>query len=111
MCEVVDGRAGGWCEWPGCTERGVDRQHRLGRKMGGRHGAMRELLNGPEWLLRVCRHHHEQVTSAHGEQLEKAQAWGWVLTEDQDARLVPVMTRHWPAPVLLDGAGQWSVAA
>jgi len=109
--EIVKERAGGRCEWPGCAERGCDVQHRLGRKIGGRFGEMAELLNGPAWLLFVCRPHHQGVTSATGEALTLAKASGWVLEEGQDAAVVPVRVRWWDAPVLLDGEGCWSAAA
>jgi hypothetical protein len=114
--EVVYARAGatdGWpgtCEWPGCTRVRTDVHHRLGRKSGGRHGEMRARLNGAAWLLAVCRVHHAQVTSPSGAVLVQARAWGWLLMEGQDARVVPVLTRHSPDLVLLDDRGDWVVA-
>lgn len=107
VCKRVDERSGRMCEWPGCTRRGVERHHRLNRKIGGRHGEIAERLNGPAWLLKVCRPHHRAVTSAFGEQLAEAKAWGWVLTEDQDAHRVPVMTRHDEEPVWFLPDGSW----
>jgi hypothetical protein len=106
--KMVDGRAGGWCEWPGCSERGTQRHHRLGRKAGGRHGQASDLLNGAAWLLKVCHAHHAMVTSPHGEALGAARASGWLLMEGQNAEAVPVVVRWWVAPVLLDAYGGWT---
>lgn len=102
---LVAKRSGGRCEWPGCWAPAVDMHHRLNRKVGGRHGEMAELVNGPQWLLHACREHHERVTSASGRVLVEAKRWGWVLIEGQDAAEVRVMTRHAPIPVLLFGSG------
>lgn len=103
-----------WCEWPGCARRGSQSHHRLNRKVGGRHGAGRERVNGAAWLLRCCAEHHRAVTSQHGEALAVAKAMGWVLDEWRDgaptvAEQVPVLTRHWPTPVLLCADGDWIV--
>lgn len=115
VCRLVDARAAGvdvggvpWCEWPGCTRQGTDRHHRLGRKAGGRHGEMAVVVNGAAWLLKACRPHHERVTSPVGEVLAEARAAGWLLMEGQVAEEVPVLTRHWPGLVLLDGEGCWA---
>lgn len=94
-------RSGGMCEWPACPEPATDVHHRLNRKDGGRHGEMAERINGPAWLLHCCRFHHERVTSAYGAVLAEAKAWGWVLTEGQNALQVPVLTRHDEEPVWL----------
>ncbi len=107
VCGLVDKRSRGMCEWPGCPRRGVDRHHRLNRKVGGRHGEMAELVNGAAWLLKVCRFHHGRVTSAFGEVLEQAKRWGWVLVEGQNALRVPVLTRHDEQPVWLLPDGKW----
>jgi hypothetical protein len=104
---ATDGWPGG-CEWPGCTRPRTDVHHRLNRKAGGRHGQMRARLNRAAWLLACCRHHHRQVTSAHGDELAAARAAGWLLVEGQDAAVVPVLTRHHQGPVLLDDAGGWT---
>lgn len=99
----VRARAGHCCEWPGCGRVATDLHHRLNRKQGGRHGARREQLNQPAWLLYACRAHHEHVTSAHGLRLVDVRAMGWVLTEGQDATEEAVHTSHgW---VLLDNDG------
>lgn len=101
----------GWCEWPGCQAPRSDLHHRLNRKAGGRHGERADELNQPAWLLAVCRLHHGQVTSPSGAQLVEARALGWLLYEHEDARLVPVLTRHHSARVLLDNAGDWALCA
>lgn len=94
--ELVDRRSGGVCEWPDCGRPQQDRHHRLNRKIGGRHGEMRERLNGAAWLLGCCRPHHNMVTSPFGGVLVKARAMGWLLREGQDALVVPVLTgRGW----------------
>lgn len=108
--KVVYERGGGWCEWPGCTRLRTEVQHRLGRKDGGRHGAGHERVNGVAWLLGICSTHHRLITSAAGATLAMARATGWVLTEDQDAAQMPVLTRHHPDPVLLLADGSWRPA-
>lgn len=108
---LVAWRSGGWCEWPVCWGRAVEINHRLNRKMGGRHGEVAELINEPHWLLHVCRVHHRRVTSAHGEALAVAKRMGWVLTEDQDAAAVLVLTRHDLDPVRLLPSGLVEVIA
>lgn len=105
--DLVRARSGGMCEWPGCPELQTDIQHRLGRKAGGRHGATKERINGPAWLIATCRLHHIYVTSPHGERREVAMRMGWLLLENQDAIAEPVMTRHDPEPVYLTPAGGW----
>jgi hypothetical protein len=115
-CGAVLSRTGvilepGWCEWPGCNQPRTDLHHRLNRKDGGRFGEMDVEVNCASYLLAVCRHHHNGVTSQSGDRLELVKAMGWVLIEGQNARLVKVQTRHAPAPVLLDDAGKWTVAA
>lgn len=105
--DLVKKRSGGMCEWPACPERATDKQHRLGRKQGGRHRAMRDRLNGAAWLIDCCRLHHERVTSASGEVLEEAKRIGWVLTEDQDALRVAVLTRHDEEPIWLLPTGEF----
>lgn len=107
--QIVYERSGGWCEWPGCTQQRAEVHHRLGRKAGGRHGSMSDLINQAAWLLAACREHHWQVTSPVGAVREQACADGWLLVEGQDARSVPVLTRHWPGPILLDDEGCWSM--
>ncbi len=101
VCELVDERSKGMCEWQGCPRLGVDRHHRLNRKSGGRHGEMAELVNGAAWLLKVCKVHHAYVTSAYGKQLAEVRRKGWVLREGQNALRVPVLTRHDEEPVWL----------
>ncbi len=101
VCELVDKRSKGMCEWQGCPRLGVERHHRLNRKVGGRHGEMAELVNGAAWLLKVCKVHHAYVTSAYGEQLAEVRRKGWVLTERQNALRVPVLTRHDEHPIWL----------
>jgi len=97
----------GLCEWPGCDQPRTDLHHRLNRKSGGRGGAMRVELNCASYLLGCCARHHRAVTSAVGEQLRLARAMGWVLAEGDDARLVPVLTRHALGLIVLDDAGGW----
>lgn len=105
---VVHARSGDRCEWPGCPNGRAEVHHRLNRKDGGRHGEMGHIINQPAWLLDACGHHHRAVTSAFGAALNLAKATGWVLMEGQDARVVPVLTRHHSIPVLLDDAGDWT---
>jgi hypothetical protein len=113
--KLVDARCGaqdghpGICEWPGCTRQRVQRHHRLNRKSGGRHGDMRAEVNSASYLLGSCAEHHDRVTSAVGAVLAEARTMGWVLLEGQDARLVPVLTRHSLAPIMLDDAGGWQL--
>lgn len=111
--DLVHKRSGGRCEWPGCWRMRSDVQHRLNRKDGGRHGEMRDRLNGAAWLLDICRHHHDRIGN---KDRLLAEDMGWVLREftngkPTDALLAPVLTRHHPDPVLLDNAGDWRVAA
>lgn len=104
---TVRTRAGHTCEWPDCGRVGTDYHHRLGRKMGGRHGLKREQLNGPAWIVLACRADHDRVTSASGPVLVEVRAMGWVLTEHQDATEVAILTSHgW---VVLDDAGGYTV--
>lgn len=91
---LVHARSGGWCEWAGCWLIAVDIHHRLNRKSGGRHGEMRERINQGAWLLDACRMHHDLVTSPHGEARVLARESGWLLREGEDARSVPVLSRH-----------------
>lgn len=106
--QVVYARGGGWCEWPDCPRVRTEVQHRLGRKEGGRYRAGHERVNAVAWLLGICSTHHRLITSAVGEVLAMARTTGWVLTEDQDAATVPVLTRHHPTPVLLADDGTWT---
>lgn len=107
VCELVDKRSGRICEWPECGQPQADRHHRLNRKAGGRHGEMRERLNGAAWLLGACRPHHDMVTNPVGDVRQLAEDWGWLLREGQDAAQSPVMTCHSVEPVWLDNAGRW----
>lgn len=114
--DLVHKRSGDRCEWPGCPRMRRDVHHRLNRKDGGRHGEMRDRLNGAAWLLDACRHHHRLVTNPVGEDRILALHMGWLLEEftdgaPTDALLVPVLTRHHPRPVLLDNAGDWRAVA
>jgi hypothetical protein len=109
--DLVHVRSGGRCEWPDCPNARLHVHHRLNRKDGGRHGAARVRLNAAAWLVDACYEHHARVTSAVGDVLAQARAMGWVLTEDQDARTTPILLRHHVAPVLLDDAGRWEIAA
>lgn len=95
------------CEWPGCWQPATDKHHRLNRKDGGRHGEMRDRLNGVAWLLHACRVHHAYVTSPHGFRRRKAMEMGWLLLENQDALRVAVITRHHDQPVWLLPTGKW----
>lgn len=105
---LLAARSDGWCEWPTCNQLATDNHHRLNRKAGGRHGEAAERINGAAWLLAACRTHHRRVTSAYGAVLILVKRMGWVLTEDQDATVVPVLTRHDEHPVLLDNDGGFS---
>lgn len=105
--DTVDIRSGGRCEWPGCAMPQTDRHHRLNRKQGGRKGAARERVNGVAWLLGCCRAHHERVTNPVGRVRVEAERMGWILREHQNAE-TPVLTRHHPLPVLLNGNGSWT---
>ncbi|WP_341719993.1 hypothetical protein QQG74_09910 [Micromonospora sp. FIMYZ51] len=91
---LVDGRSGLRCEWPACPRQQQDRHHRLNRKNGGRHGEMRERINGAAWLLGACRPHHDRVTNPVGEVRVEAERMGWILREHQDAEMVPVLIRR-----------------
>ncbi len=95
------------CEWPDCWQPATDKHHRLNRKDGGRHGEMRDRLNGVAWLLHACRVHHAYVTSPHGFRRQKAIEMGWLLLEGQDAQRVPVLTRHDEEPIWLLPNGTW----
>jgi hypothetical protein len=105
VCKLVDARADDRCEFPTCWAPWDDRHHRLNRKAGGRHGEMRERLNSAAWLICLCRHHHDYVTSAKGKKLAAAKAAGWVLVEGQDAERRPVLTSHSQMWVVLDNRG------
>lgn len=107
VCDLVDVRSGGLCEWPQCTQRGTDRHHRLNRKMGGRKGAAKATVNGTAWLLKVCTVHHAYVTSPVGERRAVARSMGWLLHENEDAARVAVWTRHHDQPVWLLADGSW----
>lgn len=91
---LVAKRSGGLCESATCFQAATDLHHRLNRKAGGRHGVMADLINQAAWLLHACRTHHDAVTSPHGEARSRAIATGWLLLEGQDARHVPVVSRH-----------------
>lgn len=103
---LVRRRAGGMCEWPGCTRPGTETHHRLNRKAGGRRGDASTRINGAAWLLLGCNEHHARVTSPVGQARLDAIAAGWLLLEHQDAETTPALTRHSPAPVLLTNAGE-----
>lgn len=51
---VVDARDGHRCVR--CGGPATDHDHRSGRGAGGRHGADRTAINGPQWLLTLCGH-------------------------------------------------------
>lgn len=104
---VVHARSGDRCEWPACPRLRRDVHHRLNRKVGGRHGEMRQRLNGAEWLVDACRHHHNLATRAVGDDRVLVESMGWVLREGDDAVLVPILTRHSTRPVLLAGDGTY----
>lgn len=101
---LLAARSGGWCEWPGCTLIAVDPHHRLNRKNGGRHGEMRTRINQAAWLLHACRPHHEAVTSPVGAARDLARDMGWLLYEGEDARQIPVKSRHGLVWLADDGA-------
>ena len=102
--DLVHARSGGICEWPGCWQVATDQHHRLNRKSGGRHGEMHLRINQAAWLADVCRSHHDAIPRNRAQ----SETDGWLLQEGQDAREVPVLTRHAPGPVLLDDGGDWS---
>lgn len=107
--QIVADRSGRRCEWPACVSRASDVHHRLNRKSGGRHGEAAERINGAAWLLACCRAHHSLVTDPVGDVRKLAESMGWVLREHQDAEATPVLTRHYPAPVLLANDGTWTL--
>lgn len=105
--KLVRARSGGQCEWPDCGAMATDVQHRLGRKVGGRRGEMRERLNGAAWLAHCCRQHHEFITNPVGVDRVLVEESGWLLREGMDARVVPILTRHSLSLVLFDDLGDW----
>lgn len=107
VVELLIARSGGMCEWSDCPQVATDKHHRLNRKNGGRHGEMRERLNGVAWLLHACRVHHAYVTSPFGRRRKVARDRGWLLEEHEDAAQVPVWTRHSDQPVYLTADGLW----
>jgi hypothetical protein len=109
--KLVRARSGGRCEWPDCFDLARHMHHRLNRKDGGRHGAMRERLNGAAWLAHCCPMHHALVTDPVGVERAYAEASGWLLREGMDARTVPILTGHSVHLVLFDNAGDWELAA
>jgi hypothetical protein len=106
----VRARSGRLCELalPGCWGQATQACHRLGKKFGGRHGAMAVLINGPAWFLHGCGWCHRLTTSAEEPHLSRYRAAGLLLVEGQDARQVAVKVRWWPVKVRLDDDGLWS---
>ena len=94
-------RSGGECEIraPGCEVRATDASHRLGVKMGGRHGAAAARHHVLSQILHSCRGCHSLIHFA-----PAAAYWqGWMLRENEDPTAVPVLYRGcW---VLLDNSG------
>jgi hypothetical protein len=91
---LVRQRSGGWCEWADCWLVASEQHHRLGRKSGGRRGDAAVRLNQASNLLDACREHHSLVTSPHGAARQLARKSGWLLEEHEDARTIPVLSRH-----------------
>lgn len=110
--QIIRGRSGGWCELalPCCSYLACQASHRLAKKKGGRHGEMRKRVNGAAWILDACPECHRAITSAEEPLLSEYRDAGLLLREGQDARLVPVRSRHFPRPVLLDDEGGWRCA-
>lgn len=101
--KLVAARSDGWCEWAGCWLTAAETHHRLNRKNGGRHGEAHVRINQAAWLLHACRIHHDLVTSPSGPDRQLARESGWLLHEGEDARAIPVASRH--GLVLLDDDG------
>jgi hypothetical protein len=63
--EIVRRRAGDACEAPGCKLRpdfrGLHLCHITHRKMGGRHGAMAEIIHDPRNVALLCGEHHDRL--------------------------------------------------
>jgi hypothetical protein len=68
---------------------------------------MRARINGAAWFLDGCVWCHKLTTSAREPLLTEYRNAGLLLVEGQDARLVPVQTRHAAGKVLLDDDGTW----
>ncbi len=54
--EATAVRAGGVCEWAGCSEAGEEMAHLLHRGMGGNPSQDRNTLDNTAWL---CQYHHD----------------------------------------------------
>jgi hypothetical protein len=100
-------RADGWCEirQAGCHGQGIDPAHRVGRGMGGRHGAAAvesAQLSNVVWACRACHDMcHDQPTFA--------ERMGWFVPKGiTDGRTVPVLIGG--RKVLLDDDGGWTEA-
>lgn len=95
-------RSGGVCEIQagGCEGRATEASHRLGVKMGGRHGAAAARHHVLSQMLHACRGCHHSVIHAY----PAAAYWrGWMLREHENPRAVPVLYRGvWS---LLDDSG------
>lgn len=101
---LVRERSGGWCEWAGCWLVASEQHHRLNRKQGGRHGEAAVRINQAAWIVDACAEHHRLVTSPHGAARQLARESGWLLEEHEDARAIPVLSRHGRVRLADDGS-------
>lgn len=97
------GRSGGICEFPACWRQAVHDHHRGARGMGGTRNPE---INALSAQLHYCADHHAYVEANPAESYRN----GWKVRRGEVACLVPVLTRHHPAPVLLDDHGGWKPA-
>lgn len=105
--DLVEERAGGWCEIRidgTCLGRGTDWHHRKLRSRGGGNEASNGL-----WLCRAC---HSTITNTNGH-LAEYEAQGWIVASHDDPAAVPVLLHNatvghdW---VLLDDQGDLAFA-
>lgn len=90
------------------TGRWLTEQHRLNRKMGGRHGAARSDINRPSRRITMCLEHNvkcETDSAFRGQAL----AMGWKLLEHEDPLKVAVFHVEFREWRLLDDDGSYSL--
>lgn len=99
---VIRERSGGVCEiqLDGCRGRASQKSHRIGRQMGGRHGAARQRSDRPSNAMDACWWCHGVITESPG----MAKIQGWVLEEWQNPLQEPVLYRREVMYLRDDGA-------